>query len=68
DTLGAQQGSPVNPIRLEAGERYRLRLEVSGVPMTGVTQLLWSVEGMPAEVVPSTAFYPIPDRRRSVRK
>ncbi|MEK6371424.1 MAG: PQQ-dependent sugar dehydrogenase [Acidobacteriota bacterium] len=56
-----------NPMRLEAGRRYTFVLECADTPMRSVTQLSWSSDGLPARVIPATAFYPLAPHRRAVR-
>ena len=66
DTRSHDASAVTNPILLEAGRRYSFLLECDDTPMAGFTQLLWSVDGLPARVVPSTAFYPVTGRHRAV--
>ena len=65
DTLSPDPTTLTNPIRLEAGRTYSFVLESDATSMDGETRLLWSAQGMPARVVPSTVFYLVNDRRRA---
>jgi hypothetical protein len=53
-------------VRLEAGHAYPIELQVRDEQMDGQTQLQWSADGMPLQVVPADVFYTAAGRRRAV--